>query len=175
MTDTDKADSRPRVEFSHISPSGQAHMVDVSDKQITTRVAVAEAWVDVGAEIAEQLRRNGAVAKGNVLETARIAGILGAKHTATLIPMCHTLVLDSVDISAELIDDRVRLTASVACQGKTGVEMEAMTAATVAALTVYDMVKSAGKGVQIGPVGLLEKQGGKSGHWRRKEQCDGTH
>ena len=125
--------------------------------------------MNVGAEIAERLAQTGGVTKGNVLETARIAGIMAAKHTATLIPMCHTLILDSVDVSAELIDNRVRLVARVACEGKTGVEMEAMTAASVAALTIYDMVKSAGKGVQIGPVRLLEKQGGKSGHWKCEE------
>ncbi len=160
--------------FSHLSRTGQSKMVDVTDKAPTSRVALAEAWVDVGSEIAERLRQTGEVAKGNVLETARIAGIMAAKWTSGLIPMCHPLVLDSVDVSAELHDDRVRLVASVACDGKTGVEMEAMTAAAVAALTVYDMVKSAGKGVQIGPVRLLEKRGGKSGHWKRKEGCNGT-
>ncbi len=174
MTDADKANKKTHAEFSHVSQSGKARMVDVSDKQITGRVAIAEAWVDVGAEIAELLAQTGGVAKGNVLETARIAGIMAAKHTASLIPMCHTLILDSVDVSAELVDDRVRLVARVSCEGKTGVEIEAMTAAAVAALTIYDMVKSAGKAVQIGPVQLLEKQGGKSGHWKRKEPCDGT-
>ncbi len=174
MTDTHNTDKNNRTEFSHVSPSGAARMVDVADKQVTRRVALAEAWVDVGADIAERLRLTGGIAKGNVLETARISGILAAKRTPELIPMCHPLVLDSVDVSAELLDDRVRLVASVACEGKTGVEMEAMTAVTVAALTVYDMVKSAGKGVQIGPVRLLEKQGGKSGHWKRKEDRDGT-
>jgi len=149
-------------------------MVDVAAKTPTRRAALAEAWVHVGADIAEQLRQTGGVAKGNVLETARIAGILAAKRTAELIPMCHPLVLDSVNVSAEMPGDRVRLVASVTCEGKTGVEMEAMTAATVAALTVYDMVKSAGKGVQIGPVRLLEKLGGKSGRWKRKEGRDGT-
>ncbi len=160
--------------FSHLSRTGRARMVDVADKTPTRRTALAEAWVDVGADIAERLRQTGGVAKGNVLETARIAGIMAAKRTAELIPMCHPLVLDSVDVSAEMPGDRIRLVASVACEGKTGVEMEAMTAATVAALTVYDMVKSAGKGVQIGPVRLLEKLGGKSGQWKRKEDCDGT-
>ena len=88
--------------------------------------------------------------------------------------MCHPLVLDSVDVSAEVVGPRVRLLASVSCEGKTGVEMEAMTAAAVAGLTVYDMVKSAGKGVQIGPVRLLEKRGGKSGDWKREEHSDGA-
>ena len=175
MTDTHNTDKNNHTELSHVSPSGAARMVDVTDKQVTRRVALAEGWVDVGADIAERLRLTGGIAKGNVLETARIAGILAAKRTPELIPMCHPLVLDSVDVSAELLDDRVRLVASVTCEGKTGVEMEAMTAVTVAALTVYDMVKSAGKSVQIGPVRLLEKQGGKSGHWKRKKDGDGTN
>ena len=145
-------------------------MVDVGDKKVTHRAARAEAWVEVGAEIAAMLRRSGSVHKGNVLETARIAGIMAAKKTAELIPMCHPLVLDVVDVDAELVGDRVRIVGRVACRGKTGVEMEAMTAVTVAAITVYDMVKSAGKGVQIGPVRLLEKQGGKSGRWKREEE-----
>ena len=155
--------------FSHLSEAGNARMVDVTDKAGTSRIAIAEAWVDVGPDIAGQLRQTGGVAQGNVLETARIAGIMAAKRTAELIPMCHPLVLDSVAVSADLMDDRVRLVATVACEGKTGVEMEAMTAASVAALTIYDMVKSAGKGVAIGSVRLLEKRGGKSGVWKRKE------
>ena len=153
--------------LSHLSEARRAVMVDVADKAITRRIAIAEAWIIVGDDIAERLRQEGGLAKGNVLETARIAGIMAAKKTAELVPMCHPLVLDVVDVSAELVADRVRLLARVACEGKTGVEMEAMTAAAVAALTVYDMVKSAGKGVEIGPVRLLEKQGGKSDHWRR--------
>ncbi len=155
--------------FSHLSKTGQAQMVNVTDKAVTHRVAVAEAWVIVGATVAEQLRQTGQVAKGDVLSTARIAGTMAAKRTADLIPMCHPLVLDVVDISAQLVDHRIRFVATVACEGKTGVEMEAMTAAAVAALTAYDMVKSAEKGIQIGPVRLLEKRGGKSGHWKRQE------
>ncbi len=155
--------------FSHLSRTGQAQMVNVTDKAVTRRVAVAEAWVSVGATVAEQLRKTGQVAKGDVLSTARIAGTMAAKRTADLIPMCHPLVLDVVDISAELVADRIRFVAAVACESKTGVEMEAMTAAAVAALTAYDMVKSAEKGIQIGPVRLLEKRGGKSGHWKRQE------
>ncbi len=170
----DHSESTPREGLSHVSRKGQARMVNVTDKANTSRSALAEAWVDVGEDIAEKLRQTGAIAKGNVLETARLAGIMAAKKTPELIPMCHPLCLDVVDITAELVDDRVHLLARVACEGKTGVEMEAMTGAAIAALTIYDMVKSAGKGVQIGPVRLLEKQGGKSGHWKRKEDCDGT-
>ena len=142
-------------------------MVDVSAKRITRRTAVAEAFVEVGSEVAKLLRDRGGVAKGNVLETARIAGIQAAKATAQLIPMCHPLLLNVVNVDARLTGWRVHLVATVACRGRTGVEMEAMTAAAVAALTVYDMVKSAGKGIRIGPIGLLEKHGGKSGSWMR--------
>ncbi len=177
MTVRETADSHSNAErgLSHVSPTGEARMVDVTGKPATHRTAIAEGWVNVGGDIAELLRQTGEVAKGNVLETARLAGITAAKRTAELIPMCHPLVLDAVDVSAELIDDRIRLVASVSCEGKTGVEMEAMTAAAVAALTVYDMVKSAGRGVQIGPVRLLEKRGGKSGHWKCEEGSDGPN
>ena len=160
--------------LSHVSPDGQARMVDVGDKDTTRRTATGEAWVNVGGEIAGQLARTGGVAKGNVLQTARIAGILAAKRTAELVPMCHRLALDVVDVSAELVGDRVRLLADVSCRGRTGVEMEALTAVSVAALTVYDMVKSAGRGIEIGPVRLLVKCGGKSGHWKRQENHDGA-
>ena len=151
--------------LSHISPAGQARMVDVSKKASTRRWAKAEAWVDIGPAIAAAIRDAGGLAKGNVLETARLAGILGAKHTPTLIPMCHPLALDHVEVAAELVGDRVRIVASVRCEGPTGVEMEAMTAAAVAALTVYDMVKSAGRGIRIGPIRLLAKRGGRGGRW----------
>lgn len=160
--------------FTHLSQSGAARMVDVTDKEKTSRVAVAEAWVEVGSDIAQRLRQDGGLAKGNVLETARLAGIMAAKKTAELIPMCHPLTLDVIELSAELVADRVRCVARVGCHGKTGVEMEALTASAVAALTVYDMLKSAAKGIRIGPVQLLEKQGGKSGHWKRQENTDGT-
>jgi cyclic pyranopterin phosphate synthase len=168
------SESQNEPKLSHVSEDGKASMVDVGGKEPTRRTAVAEAWVNVGAVIAELLRTTGAVAKGNVLETARVAGILAAKRTPELIPMCHPLGLDVVEIDAELIGDQVHIVAKAVCHGKTGVEMEAMTAVSVASLTVYDMVKSAGKGVVIGPVRLLEKSGGKSGHWRRTENNDGN-
>lgn len=155
--------------LSHISEQGQARMVDVSAKQVSHRKAVAEAWIDVGPSIAAKLSESGVLAKGDVLQTARLAGIFAAKQTPKLIPMCHPLVLDDVEVKAELIGERIQIVATVCCEGKTGVEMEAMTAAGVAALTVYDMVKSAGKAVEIGPIRLLEKSGGKSGHWSREE------
>ena len=153
--------------LTHVSDSGSARMVDVSDKPVTRRRAVAEAWVRLGERIAARLRAGPALAKGNVLETARLAGVLAAKRTGELIPLCHPLTLEWVDVSAELVGQRVRLVAEVVTTGRTGVEMEAMTAAAVAALTVYDMVKSLGRDVSIGPVQLLEKSGGKSGHWKR--------
>jgi molybdenum cofactor biosynthesis protein MoaC len=160
--------------LSHLSPGGSPRMVNVGAKPVTRRTAVAEAVVTVGGSIAARLRREGGLAKGNVLETARLAGIMAAKHTCTLIPMCHPIPLDGIEIASALDGPRVRLRATVSAEGKTGVEMEAMTAAAVAALTVYDMVKSAGKGVEIGPVRLLSKEGGKSGRWVRPEGADGA-
>ena len=151
----------------HISGRNQARMVSVEGKAPSARTARAEAWVNVGPAIAKLLRKSGGVAKGNVLETARLAGIMAAKRTSELIPLCHPLPLDVVEVDATLSGTRVRLEARVACEGKTGVEMEALTAAAVAAIAVYDMVKSAGKGIEIGPIRLLEKTGGKSGAWRR--------
>jgi len=145
-------------------------MVDVGSKPVTRRRAVAEAWVTVTSRIARELRERGGLAKGNVLETARLAGILAAKRTATLIPMCHPIPIDSIEIEAALEEDRVHIVAVVTSEAKTGVEMEAMTAVSVAALTVYDMVKSADRGVEIGPIRLIEKEGGKSGRWLREEK-----
>ena len=141
-------------------------MVDVGDKDVTERMARAEAVVQVGAAIAERLKQSGAIEKGSVLETARLAGIMAAKQTAGLIPLCHPVPLSVVDIRATLGTDSVRLESFVLCRHTTGVEMEAMTAVAVAALTVYDMCKAAGKGIVIERVRLLEKTGGKSGAWR---------
>lgn len=161
-------------ELTHLSNRGAAKMVDVHAKHAGIRTADAEAWIEVGSAIAEQLRTRGGIAKGNVLETARIAAVMAAKRTADLIPLCHPLVLDAVDVEADLIESRIHIRTHVACEGKTGVEMEALTAASIAALTVYDMVKSASKAVEIGPIRLLEKTGGKSGHWRREGANHGT-
>jgi cyclic pyranopterin phosphate synthase len=154
--------------LSHLAPDGRARMVDVSAKEITERCARAEAWVDVGPEVAASVREAGGLAKGNVLETARLAGITAAKRAAELVPMCHPLALDLVEVEAEVKGERVRVESRVRATGRTGVEMESLAAAAVAALTVYDMVKSAGKGIEIGPVRLLEKSGGRSGHWKRE-------
>jgi cyclic pyranopterin monophosphate synthase len=156
--------------LSHIGKGGEARMVDVSRKRPTRRKAVAESFVQVGAAVASLIAEQGAVSKDNVLETARLAGIMAAKSTWQMIPMCHPVALELVELRTELSQDQVRLVATVAATGRTGVEMEAMTAASVAALTVYDMVKSAGKGITIGPVRLLLKEGGKSGRWRRDQE-----
>jgi cyclic pyranopterin phosphate synthase len=142
-------------------------MVDVGDKRVSDRRAVARAVVRMSAETLDAVRR-GDAPKGDVIGTARIAGIQAAKRTAELVPLCHPLPLSFVDVGAELGDTEVVLTAEARTSAQTGVEMEAMTAAAVAALTVYDMVKGLERGVSIEAVELLEKSGGKSGDWRRE-------
>ncbi|KPJ61479.1 MAG: hypothetical protein AMJ46_02010 [Latescibacteria bacterium DG_63] len=154
--------------FHHLDSSGKARMVDTSGKKATSRRAVAEAVVRVGPEISRLLREKCAVEKGNVLETARIAGILGAKRTPDIIPLCHSLPLDHVDVQCKLEGRDVRIKGTAKTSAKTGVEMEALVAVSVAALTVYDMCKSAGKEIEILSVRLLEKSGGKSGTWKRE-------
>ncbi len=141
-------------------------MVDVGSKDVTERLAVARAVVRMSAATAS-LVAAGDAPKGDVLGVARVAGIMAAKRTAELIPLCHPLPLSFVDVDAVVEDDRVVLTAEARTSGQTGVEMEAMTAASVAALTVYDMVKGVERGVSVEAVELLEKSGGKSGSWRR--------
>jgi len=152
-------------DLSHLDDSGSARMVDVGGKEVTDRRAVARAEVRMSPETAAAVRR-GDAPKGDVIATARIAGIQAAKRTAELVPLCHPLALSFVDVTAEVGEDRVTLEAEARTSAQTGVEMEAMTAASVAALTVYDMVKGIERGVTIGPVELLEKTGGK-GDWRR--------
>ena len=141
-------------------------MVDVGGKDVTDRRAVARAAVRMSAETLDAVRR-GDAPKGDVIGTARIAGIQAAKRTAELVPLCHPLPLSYVDVAVELGETAVVLTAEARTSAQTGVEMEAMTAAAVAALTVYDMVKGLERGVSIEAVELLEKSGGKSGDWRR--------
>lgn len=141
-------------------------MVDVSAKPATARTARAHAFVKVGPGVLEQLPAN---PKGNPLEVARIAGVLGAKKTAELIPLCHPLPLAHADVEMAVEEAGIRIVASAATTGPTGVEMEALTAAAVAALTVYDMLKALDKGIEIQDVYLLEKTGGKSGGYRRAE------
>lgn len=153
--------------LTHVDAGGKAGMVDVSEKTPSVRSAVAAAAVKLGVETARRIREN-AVAKGDVLAVARIAGIMAAKQTAALIPLCHPLPLERVTVHFELGDGEVRITAEAKTTAKTGVEMEAMTAAAVAALTIYDMCKSMDKGIEIAAVRLLEKHGGKSGSFVRE-------
>jgi cyclic pyranopterin phosphate synthase len=152
--------------LTHLDETGAARMVDVGAKEPTERRAVAEAVVRMSPETARAVA-DGDAPKGDVLGTARLAGIMAAKRTAELIPLCHPLALSFVDVVADVGEDRVTLRAEARVTGRTGVEMEALTAASVAALTVYDMVKALEKGVEIERVRLLEKAGGKSGDWRR--------
>ncbi|HEY1986316.1 MAG TPA: cyclic pyranopterin monophosphate synthase MoaC [Terracidiphilus sp.] len=151
--------------LSHFDEAGQAGMVDVSSKQATRRTATASAFVELSAQVMAALPQN---PKGNPLEVARFAGIQAAKRTADLIPMCHPLALTHVDVQAEIEGDGVRITATVATVGVTGVEMEALTAASVAALTVYDMTKALDKAIVIRNVQLERKSGGKSGEYARE-------
>jgi cyclic pyranopterin monophosphate synthase len=152
------------TKLSHYDEAGKASMVDVSAKQDTRRTATASAFVELSAAVLAALPSN---PKGNPLEVARIAGIQAAKRTSELIPMCHPLPLTHVDVQAEVAEGGVRITASAATTGPTGVEMEALTAAAVAALTVYDMTKALDKGIVIRNVQLESKTGGKSGDYLR--------
>ena len=155
-------------DFTHFNESGRAKMVDVSEKSETSRTAVAAGRVCMNRETFE-LVKSGGMKKGDVLGAAQIAGIMAAKRTPDLIPMCHTLLLSGVDMAFELNDAEctVDITATVRCQGVTGVEMEALTAVSVAALTVYDMCKAVQKDMEITDVRLLSKSGGKSGDYHR--------
>jgi cyclic pyranopterin phosphate synthase len=156
-------------ELTHLDSEGRARMVDVGDKPASDRRALARAVVRVSPETARTVAA-GDAPKGDVLGTARIAGIQGAKRTSELIPLCHPLPLSFVGVEGAVDQEagEIALTAEARTTGQTGVEMEALTAATVAALTVYDMVKGLERGAEIGEVVLLEKSGGRSGDWRRK-------
>jgi len=155
-------------ELSHLDEQGRARMVDVSGKEASDRSAVAQALVRVSPETARRVAA-GDAPKGDVLTVARIAGIQAAKRTSELIPLCHPLMLSHVDVGAEVDVERglIELVCVARTTGPTGVEMEALTGATVAALTVYDMVKAIERGAEITQVTLLEKSGGRSGEWRR--------
>ncbi len=154
-------------DLSHLDAEGRVAMVDTTAKAETARRAVASARVLMSPETVAALRA-GRTPKGDPLEAARIAGIMAAKRTAELIPLCHPLPLTHADVRAELRDDGVHLEAVAATNAQTGVEMEALTAAAVAALTVYDMCKAVEKGIRITEVRLEEKTGGKSGKWERE-------
>jgi cyclic pyranopterin phosphate synthase len=151
--------------LSHYDRAGRARMVDVSAKAQTKRTATAHAFVRIRPSVLKLLPKN---PKGNPLEVARVAGIAAAKRTPELIPMCHPLLLSHIDVAAKVERGGVRIEATVTNTGPTGVEMEALTAAAVAALTVYDMTKALDKGIEIQDLYLLEKTGGKSGDFRKK-------
>ena len=153
------------AELTHLDAAGKARMVDVGGKPETARQAVASGRIRMNAAALAAIR-DGAVPKGDVLAAARIAGIMAAKKTADLIPLCHPLALSSVTVDFTVGDDAVSVTASASLVGRTGVEMEAMTACCVALLTIYDMAKALDKGMVIDAVRLIEKRGGKSGEWR---------
>ncbi len=152
------------AELTHVGPSGDARMVEVGEKAVTRREAVAEGYVRMSAEaLAAVVERR--AKKGDVLGVAQIAGIQAAKRTGELIPLCHPLPIDGVDVLLAPVADGVRIEASVRCTGRTGVEMEALTAVSVAALTVYDMLKAVDKAMRVEGVRLLRKSGGRSGTW----------
>jgi cyclic pyranopterin phosphate synthase len=164
--DVDSTQVLPVAErLSHYDAAGQAHMVDVGEKAATRREAVARAFVELSDAVMAALPRN---PKGNPLEVARFAGIQAAKQTANLIPMCHLLALSYVDVQARVVAGGVEIEATAATVAGTGVEMEAMVAASIAALTVYDMTKALDKGIRIREVVLVRKGGGKSGDYLRK-------
>lgn len=155
--------------LSHFDESGKVSMVDVSQKDVTERTAIAHAFVAMSQEVIEALPKS---KKGNPLEIARIAGIMAAKKTSDLIPLCHSLPLTHISIEISVAKAGVAITATAATAARTGVEMEALTAATVAALTVYDMTKALDKSIEIREIHLVEKSGGKSGVYRREERPD---
>jgi cyclic pyranopterin phosphate synthase len=150
--------------LSHYDKKGRASMVDVSAKAQTRRTATAQVFVKIKPSVLKKLPQN---PKGDPLEVARFAGISAAKRTSELIPMCHPLLLSHIDVTAKVQSGGVRITSQVTTTGPTGVEMEALTAAAVAALTVYDMTKALDKGIEIGELHLVEKTGGKSGDYKR--------
>ena len=153
---------------SHIDANGNAVMVDVSGKKPTARIAVAEGHIALSPAVMDTIRA-GVAAKGDVLGVAQIAGIMGAKRTSDLIPLCHPLPLTSCTVNFSLEDDGIRVTCTVKTENKTGVEMEALTGVSITLLTIYDMCKSMDKGMTITGVRLMSKVGGKSGPWQREE------
>ncbi|WP_028830059.1 cyclic pyranopterin monophosphate synthase MoaC [Proteocatella sphenisci] len=159
------------MEFTHINTQGRGKMVEVGDKQITKRTALAHAQISMKKETFTKIQE-GYMKKGDVLCVAQIAGITGAKKTWDIIPMCHPLMLTGIDIEFEYDADKpvIHIYATVSNEGKTGVEMEALTACSVAALTIYDMCKAVDKDMTISDIFLMEKIGGKSGHYKRSEE-----
>ena len=157
-----RSHSRLRARLSHVDVAGSIRMVDVSDKPVTQRVAVARGQITIGGEALAAIR-SGRVAKGDPLQAARLAGVMGAKRTAELIPLCPPLMLSKVDITFHARKDGYEIEAVVQTSAQTGVEMEALTAVSVAALTIYDMMKAVDKTIVIGSIRLIKKTGGRSG------------
>ncbi|WP_066040516.1 cyclic pyranopterin monophosphate synthase MoaC [Herbiconiux solani] len=153
--------------LTHVTPDGSAHMVDVSDKAVTKRIASAQAVLHTRADVIALLAA-GQLPKGEALAVARVAGIMAAKQTSTLIPLCHPLPISGVTIDFTVGETTVRITATVKTTGVTGVEMEALTAASVAALTVYDMIKAVDRAARVTDIEVLSKSGGASGDWSRE-------
>lgn len=153
------------TKLTHLDAAGAAHMVDVSAKDVTAREAVAEGFITMSADALTAIRE-GAAKKGDVIAVARVAGIMAAKKTSELIPLCHSIALSKVTIDIDFAAQGVRVFATARTSGQTGVEMEALTAASVALLTIYDMAKALDKAMVIGNVRLLAKSGGRSGDWR---------
>ena len=154
-------------QLTHLDSNGQAHMVDVSDKDTTKRTAIAQAIVEMLPSTLAKIIAGG-LPKGDVIATARIAGIQASKKTADLIPLCHSLMLSKVSIDIDIISDcQLKVLCTCTLKGKTGVEMEALTGASVAALTLYDMCKAVDKGILIKELSLIKKTGGKSGDWSK--------
>jgi cyclic pyranopterin monophosphate synthase len=154
--------------FSHLDENGRARMVDVTDKESTLRMARAKGLVKMSPDTLVQIQ-NRTLSKGDPLETARIAGILAAKSTSQLIPLCHPLAVTHVQVHCNILEKGIEIEASVTAEGKTGVEMEALAAVSVAGLTIYDMCKAVDRDIVISDVRLVEKSGGRSGHYRRNE------
>jgi cyclic pyranopterin phosphate synthase len=156
-----------KLRLSHVDARGEVRMVDVSDKAVTAREAVARGRITMSPDALKQIR-SGVIKKGDPLQTARLAGIMAAKRTSDLIPLCHPLALTHADVTLRPLRDGYEIEARVRTSGQTGVEMEALTAVSVAALTIYDMVKAVDKAMVIGEIKVIEKRGGRSGTYRAK-------
>ena len=159
------------MELNHFDKNGNAVMVDVSEKAVTKRVAVAKGSIRMSRECFDKIKYQD-MKKGDVLTVAQIAGVMGAKRTPDIIPMCHPILMDGINLELSLDEHRssVEIKATVSCDGRTGVEMEALTGVSVALLTIYDMCKAMDRGMEISDIHLVEKSGGKSGHYIRQEK-----
>lgn len=154
--------------FSHINNKGEANMVDITSKKNSKRKSSAQGFIVVSKETLKSIKTDN-LEKGDLFNTARIAGILAAKKTSELIPLCHPLSISKIDINFNIKDNGIEVITSVSIEGKTGVEMEALTATSIACLTIYDMIKSIDKESEITSIRLISKSGGKSGNWKRKQ------